>query len=202
MAATPAIATAFVQTIAPRANHLVVSKTKRVLELRHGEEILKRYASISASRPRGTRSALGRRPDARGTVLDRPAQSAQRVLSEHRDQLSERARTSRGPARWASIPGGDIFIHGEPMRDEEARGARLDRRLHRGDEPRDRGNLVDDADSACRSRSSPERRLATAIRLKAGSLPRLSFRRAAPTRSCRPDPGTSRARGRARRGPG
>ncbi len=121
LAATPSFATAFVQPIGPRTNHIVVSKSKRVLELRAGKEILKRYRIDLGFTPEGHKLTLRRRPHARGPLLDRPAQPAQRVLPQHRHQLSQRARRRPRPLAGAE-PGGDIFIHGEPMRASKRSG--------------------------------------------------------------------------------
>jgi len=115
MAATPSFARAFVQPIAPRTNHIVVSKSKRVLELRAGKEVLKRYRVDLGFTPEGhkLRSGDGRTPEGRYWI-DRRNPRSEFYLSigisypNAEDTLRSRA--------MGLNPGGDIFIHGEPMR--------------------------------------------------------------------------------------
>ncbi len=114
-AALPSAASAFVQKVAPRTNHLVVSKSKRVLELRNGKEILKRYRVDLGFTPEGhkLRSGDGRTPEGRYWI-DRRNPRSEFFLS-----IGVSYPNAEDVARARSLgfdPGGDIFIHGEPMR--------------------------------------------------------------------------------------
>lgn len=118
MAATPALASPFVQTIGPRTNHIVISKSKRVLELRNGAEILRRYRVGLGFTPEGhkLRAGDGRTPEGRYWVNRRNPRS-EYFLSVG---ISYPNATDVQRARSLGVdPGGDIFIHGEPMRTTE-----------------------------------------------------------------------------------
>ena len=112
---------AFVQTAAPRANHIVVSKSNRVLALMAGEETLKRYQVHLGFAPEGHKLALRRRPHPGGPLLHRPAQPAQRLLPQPRASATP-TRIDLARARAMGVqPGGDIFIHGGPRRAADRR---------------------------------------------------------------------------------
>lgn len=118
MAATPAMATTFVHSVAPRANHLVVSKTLRVLELRRDSEVLRRYKVDLGFTPEGhkLRSGDGRTPEGRYWI-DRRNPRSNFYLS-----IGINYPNADDVARAQSMgvdPGGDIFIHGEPMRERK-----------------------------------------------------------------------------------
>lgn len=115
LAATPASAVGFRHTIAPRANHIVVSKTNRVLQLMSGETVLKRYRVDLGFAPEGhkLRSGDGRTPEGRYRI-DRRNPRSDFYLS-----LGISYPNPQDIARARSLglnPGGDIFIHGEPVR--------------------------------------------------------------------------------------
>ena len=115
LSATPGFATSFVNTIGPRANHIVVSKSGRSLELRRGEEILRRYRVDLGFTPQGhkTRSGDGRTPEGRYWIDRRNPRSEYYLsIGITYPDVDDVAR-----ARAQGVdPGGDIFIHGEPMR--------------------------------------------------------------------------------------
>jgi murein L,D-transpeptidase YafK len=120
MAATPSIAAAFVQPIAPRANHIVVSKSKRVLELRADKEILKRYSVDLGFTPQGhkLRSGDGRTPEGLYWI-DRRNPRSEFYLSIG---VSYPNAVDVARARTLGVdPGGDIMIHGQPMRRPKGR---------------------------------------------------------------------------------
>jgi len=115
IAAPAALATPFVQTIGPRTNHIVVSKSKRVLELRVGADILRRYRVDLGFQPEGhkIRAGDGRTPEGRYWI-DRRNPRSEFYLS-----LGISYPNSVDVARARALgvkPGGDIFIHGEPVR--------------------------------------------------------------------------------------
>ncbi len=116
VAAVPALAsTAPLVPLGPRATHVVVSKPLRVLELRRGKEILKRYRVDLGFRPDGhkTRSGDGRTPEGQYWI-DRRNPRSEFFLS-----LGITYPNARDMAQARALgvdPGGDIFIHGEPMR--------------------------------------------------------------------------------------
>lgn len=115
LAAAPGFAQPFVQTLAPRANHLVIAKTKRVLELRRDAEILRRYRIDLGFEPQGhkSRSGDGRTPEGLYRI-DRRNPRSEFFLSLGIDYPNAGDIVR---ARAAGVdPGGDIFIHGEPMR--------------------------------------------------------------------------------------
>ncbi len=121
LGAGPAIAQPFVHPVAPRVTHLVVSKSKRVLELRVGKEVLKRYRVALGFDPQGhkLRSGDGRTPEGRYWI-DRRNPRSEYYLS-----IGISYPDVRDMARARSLglhPGGDIFIHGDPVRDVRKSG--------------------------------------------------------------------------------
>lgn len=120
LAAAPALATPAVVQRAPRANHVVVSKPLRVLELRRDKEILRRYRVHLGFAPQGhkTRSGDGRTPEGRYWI-DRRNPRSEFFLS-----LGINYPNAEDIARAQALgvnPGGDIFIHGEPVRTSRPR---------------------------------------------------------------------------------
>ena len=116
---TPARA-AFVQQATPRANHIVVSKTNRVLALMDGATTLKRYKVHLGFAPEGhkQRSGDGRTPEGRYYIDRRNARSDFYLsLGVSYPNALDLARARAMGAR----PGGDIFIHGGPRRSEDRR---------------------------------------------------------------------------------
>ena len=119
LGAAPARA-AFVQTRAVRANHIVVSKTNRVLALMHGAETLKRYEVHLGFAPEGhkARSGDGRTPEGR-YYIDRRNPRSDFFLSLG---VSYPNAIDMARARAMGVrPGGDIFIHGGPTRAADRR---------------------------------------------------------------------------------
>lgn len=115
LAATPASAIGFHHTIAPRTSHIVLSKTNRVLHLMSGETVLKRYRVDLGFAPEGhkLRSGDGRTPEGRYRIDRRNPRSDFYLslgISYPNPQDIARARA------LGLDPGGDIFIHGEPVR--------------------------------------------------------------------------------------
>lgn len=119
LAAAPGLAQAtvgpFALPIGPRTTHVVVSKTNRVLELHVGKQIYRRYAVDLGFEPKGhkTSSGDGRTPEGRYWI-DRRNPRSEFFLS-----LGISYPNAIDLARAESMgvdPGGDIFIHGEPMR--------------------------------------------------------------------------------------
>jgi murein L,D-transpeptidase YafK len=121
LAAAPAPArAAYVQRLAPRANHIVVSKTNRVMALMSGAETLKRYKVHLGFRPEGhkVQSGDGRTPEGRYYIDRRNARSDFYLsLGISYPNAVDLARSSSLGVR----PGGDIFIHGGPRRSEDRR---------------------------------------------------------------------------------
>lgn len=118
-AAAPARA-AYVQTMAPRANHIVVSKTNRVMALMSGAETLKRYRVHLGFQPLGhkTQSGDGRTPEGRYYIDRRNARSDFYLsLGISYPNAIDLARARSLGVR----PGGDIMIHGGPRRVEDRR---------------------------------------------------------------------------------
>ena len=116
---TPARA-AFVQQATPRANHIVVSKTNRVLALMDGATTLKRYKVHLGFAPEGhkQRSGDGRTPEGRYYIDRRNARSDFYLsLGVSYPNALDLARARAMGAR----PGGDIFVHGGPRRSEDRR---------------------------------------------------------------------------------
>jgi murein L,D-transpeptidase YafK len=120
LAAGPASAVGYSHTIAPRANHIVVSKTNRVMQLMAGEKVLKRYRVDLGFAPQGhkLRSGDGRTPEGRYHI-DRRNPRSEFYLS-----LGVSYPNPQDVARARALglnPGGDIFIHGEPVREAKGR---------------------------------------------------------------------------------
>jgi murein L,D-transpeptidase YafK len=119
LGAAPARA-AFVQTRAARANHIVVSKTNRVLALMNGAEALKRYQVHLGFAPEGhkLRSGDGRTPEGR-YYIDRRNPRSDFFLSLG---VSYPNAIDIARARALGVrPGGDIFIHGGPRNPADRR---------------------------------------------------------------------------------
>lgn len=113
VAASPALA-GFEQTLWPRATHVVVSKANRVLELRTAGKTLRRYRIDLGFTPRGHKlsSGDGRTPEGRYWI-DRRNPRSEFYLS-----LGISYPNAIDVARSTQLgldPGGNIFIHGEPM---------------------------------------------------------------------------------------
>jgi murein L,D-transpeptidase YafK len=111
--AGPGRASGFVQTLQPRANHVVVSKKNRVLALMSGSATLKRYRINLGFTPEGhkTSSGDGRTPEGRYYIDRRNARSEFYLsLGISYPNILDVAR-----ARAMGVdPGGNIFIHGGP----------------------------------------------------------------------------------------
>jgi murein L,D-transpeptidase YafK len=119
LGAAPARAT-YVQPAAPRANHLVVSKTNRVLALMDGATTLKRYKVHLGFAPEGhkVRSGDGRTPEGR-YYIDRRNPRSDFYLSLG---ISYPNAVDLARARALGVrSGGDIFIHGGPRRSVDRR---------------------------------------------------------------------------------
>lgn len=111
---------AYVQALAPRANHIVVSKGTRTMALMHGATTLKRYRVNLGFAPEGhkQRSGDGRTPEGR-YVIDRRNARSEFYLS-----LGISYPSPEDVARAAAMgsrPGSNIFIHGGPRRPEDRR---------------------------------------------------------------------------------
>ena len=118
-ASAPARA-AYVQTLAPRANHIVVSKNNRTMALMHGATTLKRYRVNLGFAPEGhkQRSGDGRTPEGR-YLIDRRNPRSEFYLS-----LGISYPNPEDVARAAAMgvrPGSNIFIHGGPRRPQDRR---------------------------------------------------------------------------------
>ena len=104
---------AYVQKAAPRANHIVVSKSNRVLALMDGARTLKRYRIYLGFQPEGHKltSGDGRTPEGRYHIDRRnPRSDFYLSLGVSYPNALDVAR-----ARAAGVdPGGNIFIHGGP----------------------------------------------------------------------------------------
>ncbi len=115
LAALPAHGSTEPMPRAPRANHIVVSKPLRVLELRRDKEILRRYRINLGFAPLGhkERSGDGRTPEGLYWIDRRNPRSEYYLsIGINYPNAEDIAR-----ARAMNVdPGGDIFIHGEPMR--------------------------------------------------------------------------------------
>ncbi len=99
----------------PTANHIVVSKSNRVLALMNGTQTLKKYEVHLGFQPEGhkLRSGDGRTPEGRYYIDRRnPRSDFYLSLGVSYPNALDVAR-----ARAAGVrPGGDIFIHGGPRR--------------------------------------------------------------------------------------
>ncbi|WP_290746972.1 L,D-transpeptidase family protein [Amaricoccus sp.] len=121
--ATPAIARAFALPVAPRTDHIVVSKSLRVLELREKGEVVKRFRIALGFTPEGKKTASGDGRTPEGLYwIDRRNPRSEYFLSigisyPNADDVARARALGRSP-------GGDIFIHGQPMRPREIRAAK------------------------------------------------------------------------------
>ena len=118
--AVPARATFVQPALAPLANHIVVSKSNRVLALMKGEETLKRYKVHLGFAPEGhkLRSGDGRTPEGRYYIDRRnPRSDFYLSLGVSYPNAVDLARARAMGVR----PGGDIFIHGGPRRTADRR---------------------------------------------------------------------------------
>jgi murein L,D-transpeptidase YafK len=122
MNAAPSAAAGYVQTLQPRANHVVISKKNRVLALMQGATTLTRYRVSLGFAPEGhkTRAGDGKTPEGRYRIDRRNARSDYYLsLGISYPNAADVAR-----ARAMGVdPGGGIFIHGGPRRPVE-RGKR------------------------------------------------------------------------------
>lgn len=112
--AVPARA-AYAPAAAPRANVVVVSKRNRVLELRSGDQLLKRYRVHLGFQPVGQKvmSGDGRTPEGQ-YFIDRRNPRSDFYLSLG---ISYPNAVDVARARALGVqPGGDIMIHGGPRR--------------------------------------------------------------------------------------
>ena len=119
LGAAPARA-AYVQTRATRANHIVVSKTNRVMALMNGAETLKKYEVHLGFAPHGHKmqSGDGRTPEGRYYIDRRnPRSDFFLSLGVSYPNAIDLARARAKGVR----PGGDIFIHGGPVRTADRR---------------------------------------------------------------------------------
>lgn len=111
---------AYVQTMAPRANHIVVSKTNRVMALMAGEKTLKRYKIHLGFQPAGHKlqSGDGRTPEGRYYIDRRnPRSDFYLSLGISYPNVIDLARANARGVR----AGGDIMIHGGPRRAADRR---------------------------------------------------------------------------------
>jgi murein L,D-transpeptidase YafK len=111
---------AYVQALAPRANHIVVSKGNRTMALMQGATTLKRYRVNLGFAPEGhkQRSGDGRTPEGR-YYIDRRNPRSDFYLS-----LGISYPNPEDVARAAAMglrPGNNIFIHGGPRRAQDRR---------------------------------------------------------------------------------
>lgn len=112
---------AYHHVLRPRADHVVISKKHRMLELHSGSTILRRYRVSLGFTPDGhkARSGDGRTPEGR-YFIDRRNPRSEFYLSLG---INYPNATDLARARAMGVnPGGDIFIHGEPVRGERRRG--------------------------------------------------------------------------------
>ncbi|PHP68647.1 hypothetical protein CSC94_01195 [Zhengella mangrovi] len=96
---------------AARADLIVVSKHERMLEVRQGDTILKRYRVALGSNPVGpkARQGDGRTPEGR-YLIDSRNRASRFHLALH---VSYPSAADRARARAAGVsPGGDIMVHG------------------------------------------------------------------------------------------
>lgn len=116
----PARAATYIPTPGPRASVIVISKRNRVLELRTGERLLKRYRINLGFEPVGTKvmSGDGRTPEGQ-YFIDRRNPRSDFYLSLG---LSYPNAMDVARARALGVkPGGDIMIHGGPRSPEDRR---------------------------------------------------------------------------------
>lgn len=121
LSAAPGKAAPFRQALQPRADHIVISKKNRILQLMAGQTTLGRYKVGLGFAPDGhkTRSGDGRTPEGRYYVDKRNPRS-EFYLSVGINYPNE-ADIARARAMGVD-PGGDIFIHGEPVVGRRPRG--------------------------------------------------------------------------------
>jgi murein L,D-transpeptidase YafK len=116
LSGTPGRAAAgFRHVLEPRADHVVISKKNRVLELKSGETTLRRYRISLGFAPDGPkgRSGDGRTPEGR-YFIDRRNPRSEFYLSLG---INYPNAQDLAKARAMGVdPGGDIFIHGDPVR--------------------------------------------------------------------------------------
>lgn len=115
-------ARAYAPVVAPRADAVVVSKSKRTLVLQSGGTVLRSYKIHLGFEPEGTKVASGdgRTPEGQ-YYIDRRNPRSDFYLS-----LGISYPNAQDTARAAALglrPGGDIFIHGGPRRSEDRRKA-------------------------------------------------------------------------------
>lgn len=115
-------ARAYAPVVAPRADAVVVSKSKRTLVLQSGGRVLRSYKIHLGFAPEGTKVASGdgRTPEGQ-YYIDRRNPRSDFYLS-----LGISYPNAQDSARAAALgvePGGDIFIHGGPRRPEDRRKA-------------------------------------------------------------------------------
>lgn len=114
----PGVARAFALPTTPRVDHLVVSKSKRVLEMRRAGEVIQRYRIDLGFTPKGHKTAEGDGRTPEGLYwIDRRNPRSEYFLSVG---ISYPNAEDIARARALGVsPGGDIFIHGEPVRPAE-----------------------------------------------------------------------------------
>lgn len=113
--AVPGIARAATLNLSQRANHLVLAKGARMLTLMAGSQPLAQYRVGLGFAPQGhkTSSGDGRTPEGRYMIDRRNARSEFYLsLGISYPDAADVARARKLGVR----PGGDIFIHGEPIR--------------------------------------------------------------------------------------
>lgn len=115
-------ARAYAPVVAPRADAVVVSKSKRTLVLQSGGSVLRSYRIHLGFAPEGTKVASGdgRTPEGQ-YFIDRRNPRSDFYLS-----LGISYPNAQDTARAEALglrPGGDIFIHGGPRRPEDRRKA-------------------------------------------------------------------------------
>ena len=119
MGAAPARAS-YAQNLAPRANHIVVSKSNRSMALMAGAATLKRYKVHLGFTPEGHKlsSGDGRTPEGRYYIDRRnPRSDFYLSLGVSYPNALDLARARAMGVR----AGGDIFIHGGPRRAADRR---------------------------------------------------------------------------------
>ncbi|MFT3974281.1 MAG: L,D-transpeptidase family protein [Amaricoccus sp.] len=108
----------YVPVTAPRASVVVVSKRNRVLELRAGDQLLKRYSVHLGFQPVGQKvmSGDGRTPEGQYFIDRRnPRSDFYLSLGISYPNAVDVARAQALGVR----PGGDIMIHGGPRRSSD-----------------------------------------------------------------------------------
>jgi murein L,D-transpeptidase YafK len=107
------IASAGAATTAQQADRVVVLKSRRILELKHGNTVLKTYGIALGSVPVGPKERQGDHKTPEGTyVIDSKNEHSHYHLALH---VSYPSPGDRERARKMGVsPGGDIMIHGLP----------------------------------------------------------------------------------------